>query len=158
MDAALPLTPEPALAPTRATLPSDLPVVQLRHRGVTLDRLPALFDAGYAVLARLGPIGPGFAIYDGEVTATFDLTIGFPVAGPPQAVPADVEYASFPAGEALLLSHLGPYDTLPAAWDRLATAAAEQDLRITRAVEVYVSDPTATAPADLRTDLVAILG
>lgn len=153
MNVPLLLSPEPAATPARVTLPGDIPVVQLRHHGATLAQLPDLFDSGYAVLAGLGPNGPGFAVYAGDISQSFDLTIGFPVASHPQSLPAGVESATFPSGEALLLSHLGPFEEMTGSWQRLVDAAEEQGLEVTSAIEVYVSDPSVTAPTDLPTDL-----
>lgn len=155
--------------PTEIELPDDVAVVEMRHRGVTLADLPTLFDQGFAILAGLEPVGPGYAIYDGDVAGSFDLTIGFPVASPPAMtlaptnvatppveLPEGVTAGRFPSGPAVVVSHLGAFDGLPAAWRKLS-----EDPRLAnhaRVVEIYVTDPSQTAEAELRTDLVVPLG
>lgn len=159
------LSPTPFSDPTELQLPDGVPVVEMRHRDVTLADLYSLFDGGFSVLAGLGPVGPGYAIYDGDTSGSFDLTIGFPVAPPPAmsltptnaaTAPADlpdgVTAGTFPSGTALVASHLGGFDGLPASWQRLTA-----DPRLagrSRVIEIYVSDPSQTAEAELRTDLV----
>ncbi|MFS3126931.1 GyrI-like domain-containing protein [Nocardioides sp. Bht2] len=164
------LSPQPLLTPTVLSLPDEVAVVQLHNEGVTLADLPGIFDAGYSVLAGLGPIGPGFAIYSGDVASTFDLTIGFPVAGaptPPGIVPTNavvnpadlpdgVEHGTFPSGNALVKSHLGSFDGLGPAW---AALLETPDLvRSGPIIEIYVTDPSVTPMEEWRTDLVVPLG
>lgn len=163
--APLVLSPEPFETPTTVDLPDDVVVVQMTHENVSLGDLAGIFDAGYGVLAGFGPVGPGFASYRGDVSATFDLTIGFPVreqeTGQPADLPEGVEHARFPSGSAIVLSHLGPYDGLPAAWEALVAAAEAQvgaESIKDAAVEIYVADPSQTPTEELRTDLVLLLG
>ena len=154
-DQPLVLSAEPFAAPTRIDLPDGVTVVQVQRPGVTVADLPALFDAGFAELAQLGPVGPGYARYRGDVTRSFDLTIGFPVAADSASdLPAGVERATFPSGPAQALSHVGPFDGLGGAWDTLLAGRDAPD----EVVEIYVSDPSVTAPEQLRTDLVLLLG
>lgn len=132
--------------PTEIEVPAGIPTAVIRTPSVTMADLPALFDAGYRRLAALGPVGPGFAVYQGDPHAAFDLEIGFPVAGPVDA--EGVVAAEFPAGRATALSHRGGYESLGETWERLVAAAPPGV-----PVEVYVTDPSATAAEDLRTDL-----
>lgn len=163
------LSPTPFPAPTGIRLPDGVPVVEIQHRDVTLADLYSLFDGGFPVLGGLGPVGPGYAIYDGDTSGSFDLTIGFPVAPPPAMsltptnaataptdLPDGVTAGTFPSGAALVASHLGGFDGLPAAWQELTA-----DPRLagrTRVIEIYVTDPSQTTEAELRTDLVVPLG
>lgn len=150
------LTDRPVADPVVVDVAPDIPVVQLRRTGVTFDDLPEIFDRGYGVLAQLGPIGPGFAIYDGDMEKPFDVTIGFPVAAVPDELPDGVEATTFPGGRLLLVSHLGSFDGLMPAWERfVAHEKAPQGLR---AIEIYVTDPSVTPEADVRTDLLLPLG
>ncbi|CAM3348350.1 GyrI-like domain-containing protein [Nocardioides dubius] len=168
-DVPLVLSERPLLTPTVLTLPEHVPVAELRHEGVTLADLPGIFDAGFGVLAGLGPVGPGYAIYHGDVAGTFDLIIGFPVAGPPTPpglvpslaaldpadLPDGVERSTFPAGNALVKSHLGSFDGLGQAW---AEFTAHPDVgQHTFVIEIYVTDPSVTPVEDWRTDLVVPL-
>ncbi|WP_235736895.1 GyrI-like domain-containing protein [Nocardioides alcanivorans] len=159
------LSDTPFRMPTDVELDDRVRVVEMRHTDVTLDDLPALFDGGFAVLSGLGPIGPGYAIYDGEVSGSFELTIGFPIAGPAAmslvpvrsaSVPADlpdgVMEGTFPTGTALVVSHLGSFEGLGAVWQRLGEHPQAQGR--TRVIEIYVTDPSQTEVEELRTDLV----
>ncbi|NHB85437.1 GyrI-like domain-containing protein [Tessaracoccus sp. HDW20] len=124
------------------------PTAVVRHEDVTLTDLPALFDAGYqrvvAVTVALDiPItGPAVAVYVGDPHEVFTVEIGFPVAG--AFSPADgVRPSSIPGGSLAVLSHIGPYDALPAAWARLTAFLADQGLRPgDRVGEVYVTEPS----------------
>ena len=154
-------TAEAISEPTVITLEQEATAV-VRHAGVTVDQLPALFDAGYQAIQDSGtPLAdPAFALYTGDPAGAFDLELGFRATGPVPAqatgTPA-VEASTLPAGRAVALSHLGSYDELPQAWERLADAAARAGLRPTCFCEIYVTDPDAEpAPSALRTDLVLI--
>ncbi|MGW6692912.1 GyrI-like domain-containing protein [Rhodococcus sp. NPDC054953] len=144
-------------------------VAVLRHDAVSVTDLPTLFDAGFRALGALiasgavTPTGPAVAIYHGDPSQVFDIEIGFPIARPladPLSTPAgDVTGRVVPAGPAAAFSHLGPYDTLATAWERLMTAvhAAEVPLRAGGLVEVYVTEPTPDVdPATMRTDVIAL--
>ncbi|MGC4154285.1 MAG: GyrI-like domain-containing protein [Propionicimonas sp.] len=149
---------EPVPEPTLLTVAEE-PTAVVRHTGVTVADLPALFDAGYPALAASGaPLsGPAFALYLGDPMAVFDLEIGFPVATPlPAAIPGavTVEPGVLPSGPAFVLTHFGSYDTLGESWGRLAAEAAARGFVPSLSFELYVSDPTPqTDPATLRTDL-----
>ncbi|WP_181407498.1 GyrI-like domain-containing protein [Nocardioides sambongensis] len=150
------LTPDPVTGVETVEVPPGITTVELRHGGVTIDRLPALFDAGYAVLAGLGPIGPGYAVYDGDPSVTFDLTIGFPVAQVPGELPDRVVVTEFPPGRALMHSHVGGFDGLVRAWSELSAHPDAQGRA--RSIEIYVNDPSVTPAEQLRTDLLVPLG
>ncbi|MEZ5210417.1 MULTISPECIES: GyrI-like domain-containing protein [unclassified Gordonia (in: high G+C Gram-positive bacteria)] len=150
MNVPLILRDEPFTEPTEVTLPEGVVTVNEFSEAVSLADLPAIFDAGYSSLAEAGPIGPGYALYSGPPSGWFDLEIGFPVA----AAPAGFTAGTFPAGRALALSHVGPYDTLGDSWGSLMESFAARDLGEPRLIaEVYATDPSVTPAADLRTDL-----
>ena len=146
------LSDEPFATPTRIDLPDGVAVVQLHRSGVSVADLPGIFDAGYTVLAGLGPIGPGYAIYRGDVSATFDVTIGFPVASVGTELPEGVELSTFASGPAWVQSHRGSFDGLGASWDAFVEQADGAGAGVQ--IEVYVTDPSQTAVEDLRTDLI----
>lgn len=160
------LAKEPFGTPTTIDLPDDVVVVQMHHENVTMDDLVAIFDSGFGVLAGLDPLGPGFAYYRGDVSATFDLTLGFPVgvqkAGQPADLPDGVEYGKFPDGPAWVTSHVGAYEGLPGAWAALFAEASPgtgtETAGAAQCIEIYVSDPSATDTGELRTDLVLLPG
>ncbi len=157
---------DPFTSATAIDLPDDVVVVLMRHEAVTLDELPEIFDRGYGVLSGLEPIGPGFACYSGDMDATFDLTLGFPVgvhaSGQPVELPDGVEHGKFPDGPAWVVSHLGAYDGLPRAWEAFVAefgpAPGTEAAAAMQSIEIYVSDPSRTDPGELRTDLVILPG
>lgn len=155
---------DPFTTATAIDLPDDVVVVLMRHEDVTTDELTEIFDRGFGVLSGLEPIGPGFACYRGDMSATFDLTLGFPVgvhvSGLPADLPDGVEHAKFPDGPAWVVSHLGSYDGIPAAWEaffaEVGPAAGTEAAAATQCIEIYVSDPSRTDAGELRTDLVLL--
>ncbi|MFE3293547.1 GyrI-like domain-containing protein [Rhodococcus sp. NPDC059234] len=162
----LPLPAEPNTSVAWLDLDAT-PLAVLRHGAVTMADLAGLFDTGFQALGaaiaagELTPTGPAVAIYRGDPATTFDLEIGFPVAqaiAAPIAVDGAVVVGSqLPAGPAATLSHLGAYDGLPTAWEKLMTAvqAGGATLRDGTMVEVYVTQPSPEAdPATMRTDLI----
>ncbi len=126
---------EPLSEPTLVTREAQ-PAVIVRHRGVGMDELPSLFDAGFAAIAGSGAQvhGPAFAVYNGDPTDTFDLDIGFPVteplADPVTVGDLTVMASELPGGELLGLTHVGSYDTLNASWATLASAMLERGLQM----------------------------
>lgn len=150
MSVPLILRDEPFTTPTPVDLPEGVTTATEFSEAVTMADLPSIFDAGYTGLAAAGPIGPGYAIYSGIPDGWFDLEIGFPVA----AVPDGFTASTFPAGKAIALSHLGGYDGLGETWQRLIDDFGARDLGEPRLIaEIYVTDPSVTAAAELRTDL-----
>ncbi len=145
------LRDEPFTEPTPIEVPEGVATVSEFSEAVTMNDLPALFDAGFSSLAQAGPAGPGYALYSGPPHGWFDLEIGFPVTAAP---PEHFTTGTFPSGKALALTHLGGYDSLSDSWTRLTTDFADRELGEPRLIaEIYVSDPSVTAPADQRTDL-----
>lgn len=63
--------------------------------------------------------------------------------------------STLPGGRVAVLTHLGPYETLPSAWNQLMQFLDERGLRPgSHYGEVYVTEPTPTAdPATMRTDI-----
>ncbi|MGA8255243.1 MAG: GyrI-like domain-containing protein [Nocardioides sp.] len=158
-DSATPLifSADPWSEPTAIEVPTGVTVVQLTRAGVSMDDLNDVFDSGFSLLAALGPIGPGYARYDGEVdeNTTFDVTLGFPVAQVPDDLPEGVVAGEFPSGRMLALSHLGSFDDLPSAWEGLMTRPETADAPYV--IELYVTDPSVVAVEQLRTDLLVPL-
>lgn len=157
------LRDEPFTEPTPVDLPEGVATVSEFSEAVSLADLPGIFDAGYSALAAAGPAGPGYALYSGPPTGWFDLEIGFPIAvapsrsdspAPPPAPLAGFTTGNFPSGPALAFSHLGPYDALGDSWGRLMQDFADRELGAPRLIaEVYITDPSVTPAAELRTDL-----
>lgn len=143
----------PFTEPTEITIPDDITTVTEFSEAATMADLPSIFDAAFAILAQAGPVGPGYAIYAGDPNGVFDLEIGFPVA----AVPAGYTANTFPAGSALALSHRGGYEGMQGSWEHLMSTFAERELGQIRLIgEIYVTDPSVTDAADMRTDLLVL--
>ncbi|MGB3697659.1 MAG: GyrI-like domain-containing protein [Gordonia sp. (in: high G+C Gram-positive bacteria)] len=157
MTSSLPLIlrEEPFFEATEVSLSGEQPVVTMDFPEVRLDDLPEIFDESFHVLAQAGPVGPGFAIYVGDIDDEFDLTIGFPVAAPVQI--DGVDNRMFPTGRAVVISHLGGFDGLGSAWEHLmGTYFAQGGSHPRAAIEIYVTDPSVVAHDDLRTDLLVL--
>ncbi|ALG86554.1 GyrI-like domain-containing protein [Gordonia phthalatica] len=150
------LREEPFFDAIEVELPTGVPVVTMEFPEVRLEDLPEIFDGHFHQLAQAAPVGPGFAIYDGDVSDEFDLTIGFPVAGPVEI--DGLDNGVFPTGHALIMSHLGGFDGLGSAWEALMERHFAKGGSAPRfVVEIYVTDPSVIAHDDLRTDLLVVL-
>lgn len=142
----------------------EVPTAVVRYEGATMATVWQAFDGAFpAVMQALEQAGltfdvPALAVYHGDPQATFDLDVGCTLREPlPEEVTVGelvVRPSHLAAGEYATLSHLGSYDGLGASWQTLVEdvrgGGAETEPRW---LEVYVSDPTSTAPEDLRTDL-----
>lgn len=142
----------------------EVPLAVVRYEAITMDGLAAAFDGAFpAVMAALEQTGtafavPALAVYHGDPAGTFDVEVGCTVTSPlPEEVTVGdlvVRPSHLAPGEYATLSHLGSYDGMGAAWQRLLDdvrgGGAEPEGRW---FEVYVADPSTTAPEDLRTDL-----
>ena len=156
-----PFPQTPYATPTEEMLEAEL-IVVIRHDHVSIADLTALFDTSFAALGQAAksglfvPVGPALAVYHGDPMGTFDLEIGFPAMGAPTAdVPTSagrIHTSALPAGRAAIVSHMGAYDGLGAAWGALVDAADGDPTGVW--IEAYVSDPSTTPAEQLRTDLV----
>ncbi|MFT4088617.1 MAG: GyrI-like domain-containing protein [Gordonia sp. (in: high G+C Gram-positive bacteria)] len=163
-DIPLVLREAPFFDTTEITVPSGVLVVSQEFPEVGLDDLRDIFDSSFGTLAQHGPVGPGYAIYRGEVgpDTQCDLEIGFPVAQPAELdsddpFGGDVQNAEFPAGRALAMSHIGGFDGLGSAWESLMTTHFARGGQPPSAIaEIYVTDPSVTEQEDLRTDLLVL--
>lgn len=160
----LPLPTEPRTAVDWVTL-EDVPLAVVRHTGARQGDLRDLFDRSFRVIGAavaagdVQPTGPAVAIYDGDPADVVDLAVGFPVAQAPDAAlerdGAEIVGHHLPGGTYAAVSHIGSYDGLSDAWERLLAGVTEGGAQPWGAwVEVYVSQPTPESdPATLRTDL-----
>lgn len=159
MSVPLILRAEPFTEPTSLDLPEGIVTVTEFVEATTTAELASIFDAGFSALAAFGPIGPGYALYSGPPTGWFDLEIGFPVAAATaeQAHAAGSTPSTFPSGPALALSHLGSDDGLGATRERLLYEFTDRERGAPRLyAEIFLTDPSVTPPADLRTDLLIV--
>lgn len=155
-----PFSAEPYAGVEQVFLEGALLVV-IEHRGVSMDSLPEIFDQSFGALGQVMeaglfvPNGPAVAVYRGDPSAQMDVHVGFPVmTAPTRAIPTDagdIVASALPAGQVTITSHVGSFEGLAAAWQRLAVGAGGTPTGTW--VEVYVSDPRTTPQGELRTDL-----
>ena len=104
-----------------------------------------LFGEVHGHIQRSGgrPAGMPLAIYHSVPTDTVDLECAIPVAAP-IAGAGRVQAGELPAGTAVTVTHIGPYDNLPQTWAALTAWMQSQKLEGAGAPwEVYVTDPGA---------------
>ncbi|MEU7628380.1 GyrI-like domain-containing protein [Nocardia sp. NPDC049220] len=127
---------------------------------VAPSELRDFFDTSFRVLSEVvaaqeAVIGGGaFGLYRGVSGGLIDLEVGFPVdrvVRPERGVIA----GSLPGGRVARVVHLGGFDGLSTAWDRLRSWIDERDcLPGPVRWEVYHTRPAPDMdPADLRTEL-----
>ena len=112
------------------------------------------FGVVYGYLGAHGavPNGPPFIIYHGspESGEPFDIEICAPVVVAVEP-PAGWQLQELPAGEFATLLHVGPYDTIGAAYTVMMAWPAEHGYTIAGPPrEVYLSEPD-TPPDQIRT-------
>ena len=117
------------------------------RKNVPMAELTTAFDTGFsqvmqAVTEQGATVtGPPFGYYHSMPGETIDVSIGFPVSSEVRA--GDVQPFELPGGQAVVGTHVGPYDQLEGL--ELAEGMWEQ----------YVSDPSAEPdPATWRTLIV----
>lgn len=97
--------------------------------------------------------GAPYARYYNMDMAALDVEIGFPVAQ--AAVGTDtIKPCVLPAGKALVEKHVGPYERIEDAYNRLMAYVDEQKLNTNgEAYEFYLNDPAHTKPEELMTEI-----
>jgi effector-binding domain-containing protein len=97
------------------------------------------------------PIGVYHAV--NRETHEFDVQPGFFVAEAGQQ-DGDISFDETAAGEALMATHVGPYETLGETWQALFAKAAEMGRSVSKSSwESYVDDPGEVEVAQLRTEI-----
>ncbi len=97
------------------------------------------------------PAGPPFAAYYSKDGEDMDVEFGFPVS---RKLPGsgNVKPGQCPAGKGISCVHTGPYEGIPAAYEALAGWAAKNGFKTGGVTyEIYLNDPSKTAPEDLKT-------
>lgn len=140
-----------------------MPVVMLTHTG-SYDALSEKFDQLWAWVEAKGvPAKQTIGIYwdNPDYTAQnalrsaacVEIPVGFQL---PATDGLPLQLFEIPGGTYVTLRHVGPYDQLASVWKDL-TKSIERDLQRTisekPAFEIYVNDPSDTAPRDLITEL-----
>ena len=119
-----------------------LHVTELREwTGRALRTVRAAFDA-----AGLRPSGPGMSLIRPRAEGTLDVTTGYPVGEAAQWSPLIVEVLL--GGGAARTLHLGPYDSILAAYDLLIEWLSEHHRKVGSLMwEEYLVGPDDTAAA-----------
>lgn len=111
---------------------------------------PALGAAG------LRPIGPMYSRYHTWADDRTDCEVGIPISG---SAPAGLTASEIPAGRSASTVHVGPYDTIPAAYEALTRWMENAGVASGPGpYEVHLSDPATTPPDQLKTEVVWPLG
>lgn len=124
------------------------------------ERLPNIAD--WLADAGVDPAGPPYARYHRYSAEEVDVEIGIPVDRPlphvrplGQAEPDELAASELPGGPTAILVHLGSYDGLPQAYERLRAWIREQGREEGPPPwESYVDDPSEVDDASqLRTEV-----
>jgi effector-binding domain-containing protein len=99
------------------------------------------------------PAGPPFAMYYNMDMSNLDVEIGFPVTAKTEGS-GRVKAGKLPGGKAVTTLHVGPYDKIGDAYERLTAHVKEQGLETESfCYEFYLNDPGETRPEDLKTEI-----
>ena len=154
------LTPQPSVA-----VRMQQPMTELNLAELFDTHLPNIADQ----IVNLGgePAGAPYGRYHQFGPDQLDVEIGIPVAAPvanlrplAECEPGEMGSSELPGGEAAVLVHRGPYDTLSGAYDTLHDWIHSQGRDEGPGPwESYVDDPSEVSdPSQLRTEVVWLLG
>ncbi|NNF28245.1 MAG: GyrI-like domain-containing protein [Gemmatimonadetes bacterium] len=88
-----------------------------------------------------------------QETHEFDVQPGFFVAETGEQ-DGDISFGETAGGEALMATHVGPYETLGETWQAVFAKAAEMGRSVSKSSwESYVDDPGEVEKAQLRTEI-----
>jgi effector-binding domain-containing protein len=133
-------------------------LVMSTRRQVRLSGIGALIGSalgeayGYLGARRVETAGPPFVIYHGAPVDDdpFEVEVCAPIAGPTEAA-TGWQVQQLPAGTFATMLHVGPYDTIGAAYATLTAWLGAHDLVVMGPPrEVYLSDGS-TPPEQIRT-------
>jgi effector-binding domain-containing protein len=97
--------------------------------------------------------GAPYARYYNMDMEALDVEIGFPVTKPAVGTDA-IKPCVLPAGKALVEKHIGPYERIEEAYNRLMAYVDEQKLSVNgETYEFYLNDPAETKPEALETEI-----
>ena len=145
----------------------DMPhrkLAALSHKG-PYPEIGRKFQELYAMIGARGlfpHIGPGVGLYYDDVSEkpAEELTSHAAVVLNGIDAPEGAETVEISGGRSAVLTLNGPYTGLRAAWDHLYSGwlpASGEEFRHEAPYEVYLNDPTDTAPDDLITEIVVPL-
>ena len=135
------------------------PMVTIHTHSAVQD-LPQVLGQSYqSILQYLGeigqhPAGAPFVAYHNMDMQNLDIEVGFPTPG--ELLGKDtIQAGKIPAGKAASCLYVGPYSTIGAAYDSLTRWMSDQGLEGTGVCyEIYLTDPTGTAPDAQQTQIV----
>ena len=109
--------------------------------------LPGFFERAFvstaaaAGAAGIEIVGPAFGYYPEMPSETVVIEAGFPVAGPVEPT-GDVHPLVLPGGRAVVVTHVGPYETMVDTYAQMQAWMERENLRpATGMWENYLSDP-----------------
>lgn len=106
-----------------------------------------------AVMAAGGQVrGPAYACYFGMPTDVVDVEIGF---GVDRALELDgITVTAWSTAQAVVGTHVGPYDDLARSYDELGAWIGQQDLELTDYMWEFYDSPPEVDPAEAVTRMV----
>ena len=124
-----------------------------------VKKLPEVMGPAFAEIAGVAGslgvelTGSPFAIYHNMDMANLDVEMGFPVSRK-VAGKGRVKAGTLPGGKAAVTLHLGPYERIHEAYDRLKGFVQQRGLELEESCyEVYLDDPNETPPDELKTEI-----
>jgi effector-binding domain-containing protein len=124
-----------------------------------VEKLSEVMGSSYGeimqVMESLGvqPSGPPFAMYHNMDMSNLDVEMGFPVMKAAQDR-GRVKAGKLPGGKAAVTVHVGPYDRIEEAYNRLTAFVNEKGLETeSSCYEFYLNDPAETPPDELKTEI-----
>lgn len=134
---------------TAAAIHAEVPAAEIRN----------VFDRGFPELMRVVQssgaqmLGAPFGYYPRMPSDTIVVVVGIPID---RAIAAEGEVEPFtlPGGQAVVGTHIGPYDGLADTYRELTEWAQREGIALGPVVwETYVTDPTTAPPSEWRTEI-----
>lgn len=119
-------------------------------------KMPAAYGKVMSLLGsrRIAVKGPAMGRFRPTDEAEFDVEAGFYVDQVADSGDG-VEFIAIPGGRAAVVTHVGPYEGLPAAYEAIGAWAKEQGIELGETMsEDYWSDPSRTPSSEWRTDVI----
>jgi effector-binding domain-containing protein len=92
-------------------------------------------------------------MYHNMDMSNLDVEMGFPVTKATEGS-GRVKAGKLPGGKAAVTLHVGPYEKIEEAYNRLTTFVKDQGLETESfCYEFYLNDPAETAPEELKTEI-----
>ncbi len=103
--------------------------------------------------SEIHPAGPPFSVYYNMDVSNLDVEIGFPVAEKFEGK-GRIRAGKIPGVKAAVTLHVGPYEKIDEAYNRLSAFVKKQGLETeSYCYEFYLNDPAETRPEELKTEI-----